>query len=212
MKDLPGPKPKLWRGYRNCNRCSRWRPVSDFPIRKTRIGYEQITGICQACIREQEQHRYASLSWEGKQEVGRRANRNARKRKKKQLTFIERQRKILDEQNEELERMHEKYQRVRNRYIMRGVNGDEPIAVEITPFRMWLLRQYRLRNYDLAALAEEMGQDGSRVRRWLDGFYWNGTGRDPEAIRTITIATLDEIAVALDDPGLLERLYPLETD
>ena len=25
-------QPKLWRGYRNCDVCTRWRPVSDFTV------------------------------------------------------------------------------------------------------------------------------------------------------------------------------------
>jgi hypothetical protein len=29
-------------GYRNCERCTRWRPVSDFNVYKSRSGYEQI--------------------------------------------------------------------------------------------------------------------------------------------------------------------------
>jgi hypothetical protein len=57
-----------------------------------------------------------------------------------------------------------------------------------------------------------MGQDFRRVERWLQGFNWDGVGRDPVPVRAINIDVLDEIAVALDDPGLLERLYPLEVE
>ena len=77
---------------------------------------------------------------------------------------------------------------------------------------MWLLRKHRETGYNVGELAQAVDQDPSRVKRWLDGFMWNGAGRDPDPIRAIDIGTVDAIGVAMDDPGLLERLYPLEVD
>ena len=210
---LPGPKPKIWKGYRNCSRCTRWRPVSDFPIRKTRSGYEQIESVCNACKWAREKARYNGLTKEEKREYGRRVNRRARRRKQRHLHSIEHLREVLEKREQQIARQEEKLAAVKNKYrIPRGVTGDNPIAVDIVPFRMWLLRQHRLRNYETAQLADEMGQDIRRVERWLQGYNWNGVGRDPVPVLAINIDVLDEIAVALGDPGFLERVYPLETD
>lgn len=209
---LPGPKPKIWKGYRNCTRCTAWRPVSDFPIRKTRSGYEQIESVCNACKWGREKARYNGLTKEEKREYGRRVNRRARRQKQRQLRTIEHQREILDKRERQITVQEEKLAAVRDKYRIPRGTGDSGIAVDIIPFRMWLLRQHRLRNYETQMLAEEMGQDVRRVEAWLQGFNWNGLGNDPVPIRAINIATLDEIAVALGDPGFLERAYPLEVD
>jgi hypothetical protein len=77
---------------------------------------------------------------------------------------------------------------------------------------MWLLRQHRQHEYRLDLLSESIGQDPRQVERWLQGYNWNGAGRDPVAIKAINIVTIDEVGVYFGDAGLLERLYPLEVD
>jgi hypothetical protein len=211
---MTGGKPrkhKTWRGYRNCDRCTRWRPVSDFTVYKTRTGYEQIKGECQECKRQREHERYQSLSEEEKRKKGKKANEQAWQRRNHALEFIERQRKILDEQNHQIEKLSDRLALIKKKNAStppRTIKGVP--ALDVVPFRMWLLHRFRERGYDLNALAKEMGQDASRVRRWLDGYMWKGIGRDPTPIRVIDIDTVDKIAVNLGDPGLLERLYPLE--
>lgn len=208
---LPGKKPKIWRGYRNCSRCTRWRPVSDFPIRRTRTGFEQIEAVCNACKKEVASDYYNSLPPEEKQEKFEAINRREKKRKAKALSEIEHLHKMLDKQNEKIVRQQEKLTAIRKQYRPpRGtINGS---AVDVTPFRMWLLRKHRETGYNLSELATSVGQDESRVKRWLDGYQWNGAGRDPLPIRAIDVGTVDAIGVAMDDTGLLERLYPLEAD
>ena len=104
----PGRKPKIWRGYRNCATCTRWRPVSDFPVRRTRTGYEQITEVCDYCVRQRERERYQRKSAEEKQKIGERANKRAKKRQNKALIEIERLHSILDKQNEKMDRQQDK--------------------------------------------------------------------------------------------------------
>ena len=205
-KNPQGPKPLVWRGYRNCDKCTRWRPVSDFTVYQTRTGYEQIKGTCEHCKREAERLRYEALSPEQKRKKGIKANKQAEKRRNDALHEIERLRNTLDRQNEKLEKQWDKLERGRRILSVRhGMNGT---YVDITPFRMWLLRQHRLRKYNTNKLAEDMGHDASRVSRWLQGFEWNGTGRDPSPVRSIDAYIVDEIGVKMEDPGLLERLYP----
>jgi hypothetical protein len=208
---IRGPKPKLWRGYRNCDKCTRWRPVSDFTVHKTRTGYEQIKGECEHCKREREQARYDKLSPEQKRKRGITANKQAQKRRDSALQEIERLHNILDKQNEQLEKQHDKIERARKytRQPRGTINGT---AVDILPFRMWLLRQYRQHGYSGVVLADQMQVDERQIRRWIDGYEWNGVGRDPTPIRAIDLGTVDKISVLMNDPGLLERLYPLEVD
>jgi len=201
-----GPKPLVWRGYRNCDKCTRWRPVSDFTVYQTRTGYEQIKGICEPCKREAERLRYEALSPEEKRKKGIKANEQARKRRDNALHEIERLRKILDKQNKQLEKQWDKLER--GRKILKVKHEESDVYVDVTPFRMWLLRQHRLLDYDTKALANAIGQNDARVNRWLQGYEWNGTGYDPSPVRSIHISTVDQIAVRIDDPGLLERLYP----
>ena len=186
--------------------------MSDFPIRKTRSGYEQIESVCNACKWAREKARYNGLTKDEKREYGRRVNRRTRRRKQKQLRIIEHQREILEHRERQIAVQEEKLAAVRDKYRVPRGTAEADIAVDIVPFRMWLLRQHRLRNYETQMLAEEMGQDVRRVEAWLQGFNWNGAGNDPVPVRAINIATLDEIAVALGDPGFLERAYPLEVE
>jgi hypothetical protein len=208
---IPGPRPKLWRGYRNCERCTRWRPVSDFNVYKSRSGYEQIRGECDQCKRDREKLRYDKLSETQKRSKGIKSNKQAAKRRSKALSEIQRLHVIVDDQNERLEEQWVKIEQARkhSRAIRGTLNGT---AVDIIPFRMWLLRQYRQHGYNSSALAQAMDQDEARVRRWLGGFLWTGAGRDPEPIRAITLATVDQIAIAMGDSGLLSRLYPFADD
>lgn len=204
-----GPKPLVWRGYRNCARCTRWRPVSDFTVYLTRTGYEQIKSECAACKRERGRESYGSLTPEEKRIKGIEANRRTQMRRQRALAQIERQRKNLDKQNEKLEQQWDKIMLGRKwtRPPRGTVNGS---AVDITPFRMWLMRQYREHDYNVGLLADDVGKDASQVRRWLDGYTWMGPGLDPVPVRAIDVALVDEIGTTIGDPGLLERLYPFE--
>ena len=206
-----GPKPLVWRGYRNCDKCTRWRPVSDFTVYQTRTSYEQIKGTCEACKRRIERERYDRLTPEQKRARGIEANKQALKRRNKALAEIERQAKILDKQNVKLEKQWDKIERTK-KFVRAPNRLWDDQYVDITPFRMWLLRQHREHGYVLDELAKEMGKDHSQVTRWINGYMWNGAGRDPEPIRFIRLSVVDEISIAIGDPGLLERLYPFEVD
>jgi hypothetical protein len=206
-KNPQGPKPLVWTGYRNCDVCTRWRPVSDFTVYQTRTGYEQIKGTCDACKRKVERDRYNRLTPAQKKAKGVKANKQAQKRRDKALTFIERQAAILDKQNEKIERLEKQVEAGRKHMHIRHVDGVR--YVDAVPFRMWLLRRHRESGYDVARLADDIGRDHSQVSRWLQGYQWNGAGLDPEPLRSISLATVDEVAVALNDPGLVTRLYPL---
>lgn len=203
---IPGKKPKRWRGYRNCDVCTCWRPVSDFTVYKLRSGYEQIKGQCEVCKRERERARYDKLTQKQKYERGKKFNEQARKRRNDALQEIARLHKILDKQNVKLEKQHARLEKARTR-ILHWENGEA--YLDIVPFRMWLLRQHRQSGYDLTTLAETVGYDESLLRRWMQGFQWNGAGRDPSPIRSIKFETVDNISVRLEDPGLIDRLYPV---
>jgi hypothetical protein len=208
-KNPQGPKPLVWRGYRNCDVCARWRPVSDFTVYQTRTGYEQIKGTCSECKRRIEKERYDRLTPEQKKAKGRKANKQAQKRRDKALVYIERQRDLLDKQNEKIERLEKRVEAGRTRIIHQEGTRLDDTYVDIVPFRMWLLRRHREGGYNIVQLAEEIGQDDARVGRWLRGFEWNGAGRDPTPLRSIRLSTVDAVSVALNDPGLVSRLYPL---
>jgi len=203
-----GPKPLVWRGYRNCDVCTRWRPVSDFTVYQTRTGYEQIKGTCDACKRRVERERYERLTAEEKRAKGRKANKQAQKRRDKALVYIERQRDLLDRQNEKIERLEKRVEAGRTRILYEEDHLDGPY-VDAIPFRMWLLRRHREGGYNTQELADEIGFDHSQVTSWLNGYKWNGAGRDPAALRSIKLSTVDAVSVTLNDPGLVARLYPL---
>ena len=213
-KKIRGVKPKVWRGYRNCSRCTRWRPVSDYPVRKSRspTGRDQIQSVCNECKRRQGREHYDKLSDDEKRAKGVKANQQAQKRRDRYLSGIEQQAEELAKLEAKIEKMREKMAATRAaiRTPRKSIAGQS--TVDIIPFRMWLLRKNRESGYNTSELAFRMGQDEARVRRWLDGYQWNGAGRDPSPIRVITIGVVDEIAIALDDPGLLDRLYPLESE
>jgi len=201
-----GPKPKRWRGYRNCNQCTRWRPVSDFTVYKSRSGYEQIKGVCEVCKREKERARYDSLTPQQKRAKGIKANKQAQARRDKQLRQIEHQRKMLDKQNVRLEKQWARLEKARTR-VLHWENGEA--WLDIAPFRMWLLRLNRESGYNLRQLSEALGHDERQVYRWLNGFEWNGAGRDPTPIRSVSLIIVDNISVKMEDPGLIDRLYPV---
>jgi predicted RNase H-like nuclease (RuvC/YqgF family) len=211
-KNPQGPKPLVWRGYRNCDVCTRWRPVSDFTVYQTRTGYEQIKGTCDACKRQVERDRYNRLTPEQRRAKGVKANKQAAKRRNKALEYIERQAKILDRQNEKIDKLEKKVEagRAQLRKRHRHMENRKDEYVDIVPFRMWLLRANRESDYNTVELAARIGQDEAKVRRWLDGFQWNGAGRDPDPINSIKLSTVDSIGVAWGDGGLVQRLYPLE--
>jgi hypothetical protein len=209
-KNPQGPKPLVWSGYRNCDVCTRWRPVSDFTVYQTRTGYEQIKGTCEACKRRVERERYDRLTQEEKRAKGRKANKQAQKRRDKALAEIERLQHNLDKQNEKINRLEMRVEAGRTR-IIHEENGFESY-VDSIPFRMWLLRRHREGGYNTQELADEIGFDHSQVTSWLNGYKWNGAGRDPAALRSIKLSTVDKVAVKLEDPGLVERLYPLLID
>jgi hypothetical protein len=175
-----------------------------------RTGYEQIKGTCEHCKREIERERYNKLTLEQKQARGKKANKQAQKRRDKALAYIERQAKILDKQNDRIERLEQKVEKAVRYRVLYQENGD--MYVDFVPFRMWLLRMNRESGYNTVEIAAKIGVNESRVRHWLDGYEWKGTGRDPNAMRSIKLETVDKVAIALGDPGLVERLYPLELE
>lgn len=187
--------------------------MSDFTVYQTRTGYEQIKGTCEACKRQVERDRYNKLTPEQKRAKGVKANKQAAARRNKALAYIERQRAILDKQNERIERLEKKVEAGRTRILHEEdhrVSGES--YIDVVPFRMWLLRKHREGGYNTAQLADEIGFDHSQVTSWLNGYKWNGAGRDPAPLRSIKLSTVDEVAVKLEDPGLVERLYPLLYD
>lgn len=211
-KNPQGPKPLVWRGYRNCDVCTRWRPVSDFTVYQTRTGYEQIKGTCEACKRRVERERYDKLTPAQKQAKGRKANKQAQKRRDKALEEIQRLQANLDKQNVRIERLWDRVERGRKHMRIRHEENGRVTYVDIVPFRMWLLRYYREHGYNLDELCEDIGVEPRQVTRWLNGYDWVGAGRDPSAVRSIDIVSVDKVGVAVNDPGLLERLYPLLID
>lgn len=186
--------------------------MSDFPIRRTRSGFEQIESVCNACKWTRERERYNGLSPEEKREYGQRVNLRTRLRRHRQLHVIEHQRHVLEKREQQIARQEEKLEVVKGRYrLPRGVrDGNDGIAVDITPFRMWLLRQHRNREYDARKLAADIGRDERKVGEWLQGYRWSVAG--PVPIKAINVQTVDEIGVTIDEPGLLWDLYPLEVE
>jgi hypothetical protein len=206
---LRGPRPKVWRGYRNCSRCTCWRPVSDYPVYKLRSGYEQIASQCEYCKRAIERERYDNLDDEAKAEYGRRVNERNRRNREKRLKAIKQAAAEIAKQDRKLERQHEKIRSLR-REIPRGHwTGN---GIDIVPFRMWLLRQYRIHEYNLENLSDDIEQDARRVKRWLDGYQWNGARGVPIPIRSINKDTVINVGMAVDEPRLLEDLYPGESE
>jgi hypothetical protein len=202
-----GPKPKCWRGYRNCSRCTRWRPVSDFPVRRLRSGYEQIEAQCECCKRAIERERYDNLDDKAKAEYGRRVNERTRRARKRQLAKIHRAAEQLAAQDRKLEQQYVKIRELRKE-IPRGHWSG--VGVDIVPFRMWLLRRFRVHGYSLDRLAADIGQDPRRVKRWIDGFEWNGIQNSPIPIRAINKETVIAIGDNIEEPRLLQDLYPGE--
>lgn len=207
LNPIRGPKPKLWRGYRNCERCTRWRPVSDFTVYKTRTGYEQIKGECIECKRQREKERYDKLTDEQKRAKGKKANKQAERRRNKSLHEIEKLRDEIAKQDRKLEKQHEKIRSLRAE-IPRGHWAGS--GLDIVPFRMWLLRQYRIHDYNVTNLAFDLNQNERQVRRWLDGYDWNGRRGVPAPVRSITKEKIIDVGDAIGEPRLLEELYPGE--
>jgi len=176
-------------------------------VRKSRTKYDQILGICEACKRRIEKERYDNLSDNEKYEKGKRANKQAVKRRYKQLHEIEKLRKEIAKQDNKLEKQHEKIRALRKE-IPRGRWVGS--GLDIVPFRMWLLRMYRVHDYNLDNLAFDIGREPRQVKRWLDGYEWNGSRGVPVAIRSINKENVISIGDAVGEPRLLEELYPGE--
>ena len=103
-------------GRQNCKRCTRWRPISDFKVRKTKHG-EKPEGVCQPCIRAKERERWASRSDADKKRIMKRIN------------------------TRHAERMADAKQvRAARRELIGSRRGS---LVPITPFRMWLIGRLR---------------------------------------------------------------------
>ena len=181
-------------------------------MRRLHSGYEQIESVCTNCKNLAENVRYNGLTPQERREYGRRVNFRTRVRQQLALRQVSGLAHELERAERKIAKQEEKLEAVRNRYRRpRGVeDGNAGIAVDIIPFRMWLLREHRMRGYETKKLAEDIGQDARKVSDWLQGFVWNGEGREPRPIRAINVTTIDNIAIALEDPGLLYRLYPLE--
>jgi hypothetical protein len=204
-------------GRRNCVACGRWLHTVDFKWRwnyrrrnvkpgekakngiktkrlKSRYPTPIVDTVCRRCRSDMEKTRYRSLPPERKRERAQRSNANTRLRKQK-----------LEEQI--------RYARMAHRNHSRNYVDNE--SYEITPFRMWLLRQVRMIG-TVESFATSYGLDAREVRRFCDGFIWEGTrglssgwdGCEPTPIQSVTLSTVDRYGVAVDDPGLLDRLYP----
>jgi hypothetical protein len=182
--------------------CGRWRHTVDFPWRwrkrrtkwrgmPSRAKVPTVGSVCAVCLRAQARARYAALPPAAKHAVGVRANTNAAKRKTK---------------------LEEQVHRARRAYIANGGGGHAEL--DLVPFRMWLLAKVRQEG-GIEAVARQLGKDGKAVGRWVHGYEWDndaGWGGwakcEPRPIRTVSMQVVDEAGVAMDEPDLLDRLYP----
>lgn len=191
-------------GRRNCARCTRWRHAVDFKWRwnykrvkrgaahhkktkklRTRYPTPTIDTVCRWCRNKERREYYASLTTEQKRAKGRRANENARKRRAKWEIEIHYARMAQDRAKEHYD--------------------DE--NVDIVPFRMWLLGQ--LKKHNVEELARKSGVDHVQLRRWANGYEWpNSSCDEPRPIRSVRLSSVDQVGVGMNDPGLLDRLYP----
>lgn len=153
--------------------------------------YATVDNVCRSCRREQERQRYHSLTPEQRHDYGVRANENTAKRKAKLLEQVGRARMIQERKDPEW----------------------DDFKVDIVPFRMWVLGQVRIYG-GTQQFALRLGLDEGLVRRWANGYDWDVDSErswgqcEPRPIFSVTVATVDKVGVAMDDPGLLERLYP----
>jgi hypothetical protein len=72
---------------------------------------------------------------------------------------------------------------------------------------MWLLGQ--LKKHNVEELARKSGVDHVQLRRWANGYEWpNSSCDEPRPIRSVRLSSVDQVGVGMNDPGLLDRLYP----
>lgn len=188
----------------NCKRCTRWLRITEFPWRWRRVRRANSWGnrprhdvptietTCNACKRRIERERYQSKPLEERQAIGRRVNARARQRR--------------DLEREKLERRLRAAGDVARR--LRERHGWEDHVVPLTPFRMWLLVAVRVYG-SRAKLAEICGIDDARLRRLVDGYYWEGPLK-PRPIHGVSLGTVDKILTAVGEADQIEFLYPWE--
>lgn len=167
-------------GRQNCKRCTRWRPVSDFKVRKTKHG-EKPEGVCQPCYRAGERERWASRSDAEKKRIMNRIN--ARK----------------------AERLVDANQvRAARRELVGSRRGS---LLPITPFRIWLIG--RLRWYgSLEELERRTGLSYGSLRKYIDGYVFENDMRwcDPQPILTVPMSIVDK-ALTNEGSTSLNLLY-----
>lgn len=147
----------------------------------------KISTVCASCNRKRERESYARLTPEQKKAKGDRANKVKAKRRRK-----------LEEQIMRARMIHDK----------KDPKWDDK-RVDLIPFRMWVIGQIRIAG-GIKPLSVRLGVDEAAVRRWANGFEWDETSSwcEPHPILTVNVVTVDSIGVKMDDPGLLDRLYP----
>lgn len=141
--------------------------------------------------RARERERYASLTPEQKKAKGDAANARVRAKLQK-VRKLEANVLILRRAAQE-------------RY--RATYGGEPL-LDFVPFRMWLILKHR--EYGTTRLAEVTGLNERQIRRYLDGFSWEGTGPEWCGPTPITSISIDLVDKCLQREGSvrLEDLYP----
>lgn len=220
---------------RNCKSCTRWKHAIDFPWRWKKNGKDlpvpYIGGTCLVCKSKKEKKKYHTLTPEEKEERIKRGIALAAKRRQEERQEAEVERRRANELEKRIGTLEDRRQeaetarrradelekrvgtlesrlvawRARVGVTKTQLNGDT--MVDLLPFRMFLLRQARLQDGP-SSLALKVGVDESRVRRLMDGFYWEGDCR-PRPIRQVNVALVDEFLVRLTGNSVqLWELYP----
>lgn len=204
MGSIASPNP-ITCGRRNCAACGRWKLAIEFywrwehkrvqidgKVRRATERYKNpaIDNICAECRRAREKARYEALPPEVKKLSIDRTNRAHKKRRERWVTEIRFARMAHDARRKQFE-------------------DDE--SVDITPFRMWLVGMIR-RHGSNTRVAEIAKVDEKRIRIWADGYEWFAGHEEPTPVRSVRLSTVDQISIALDDVGLLNRLYPYVED
>ncbi len=79
------PVPKALRGYRNCKKCGRWRPASDFrPYKSRRMLGESLYSSCRHCEKEYAKDRFFDLTYDQRAELRERTREHAAARRRKE--------------------------------------------------------------------------------------------------------------------------------
>lgn len=167
-------------GRQNCKRCTRWRYLSDFKIRKTKHG-EKPEGVCIVCHRERERERWASRTDAEKKRIMQRIN----ERKAERL----RDAKLVKAARWEL------------------IGSRRGRLLPVTPFRMWLIG--RLRWYgSLAELEQRTGISYESLKKYIDGFEFENDQRHCEPYPVLTVPlTLVDKALTNEGSTSLNILY-----